>query len=121
VLVRVSDHRTVAEAARSALSASAPVLLVGKSLASDPAFATSTIEPTGSTTKQAITQLRQYVDDDVLRHDGSTVLTSQALALRTLPGADGPRVRSTGRADALKAASWCLDRARQATEAPGIF
>jgi hypothetical protein len=121
VLVRVSDHRTVAEAARSALSASAPVLLVGKSLASDPAFATSTIEPTGSTTKQAITQLRQYVDDDVLRHDGSTVLTSQALALRTLPGADGPRVRSTGRADALKAASWCLDRARQATDVPAIF
>jgi hypothetical protein len=121
VVVRVESHPTVSEAARSALSGSPLRLLVGKSIAADPGWALALIEPTGSTTKQAVASLRQLVDDDVLRHTGSGVLTEQALALRTLPGADGPRVRSTGRADAIKAAAWAIEGARVMVDTPRVF
>jgi hypothetical protein len=121
VLVGVECHRTVADAAGAVSGVSAGQLLVGKSIAKDPAWAALLVEPVGSTTKQAVTTLRQLVDDDVLRHDGGEVLSGQVLALRTLPGADGPRVRSTGRADAVKAAAWAVESARAATEVPAIF
>jgi hypothetical protein len=38
-----------------------------------------------------------------------------------MPGVDGPRIRSTGRADAIKAACWSVERARHAIEAPMIW
>jgi hypothetical protein len=123
VLVGVVSYPTASEALRVALSLAAAQLVVGKSLAGDPELRQAMVspEPAGSTTRQAVAALRQLVDDDIFRHDGSQVLAEQALALRTLPGADGPRVKSAGRADAIKAAVWAVERARLAAEGPMIF
>jgi len=96
-------------------------LLVGKSLASDPLLATYDVEPIGGTTRQAVVSLRAFVDEDVVRHDGGAFLTSQTLDVRVVPSADGPRVKSSTRADAVKAASWVVERARHVPEIPQIF
>ena len=57
----------------------------------------------------------------MIRHDGSAVLTDQVLAVRISHGPDGPRVRSTGRLDGVKAAAWAATEARVPTERPRIF
>jgi hypothetical protein len=104
-----------------ALSGSLMTILVGKSLAADPAFVDLVVTPVGSTSHQAVSELRRLVDDDVLRHDSSPDLAEQVLALRTVPGADGPRVRSSGRLDAVKAVTWGAARARAYVDKPRIF
>jgi hypothetical protein len=75
----------------------------------------------GSTSRTAVTELRRFVDEDVVRHDSSPGLTEQVLSVRTLPGADGPRVRSSGRMDAVKATVWAVEHARQTSDLPAIF
>jgi len=96
-------------------------ILAGKSLVAEPAFAQLALTPMGSTSKVAVTELRRLVDEDVIRHDSSPGLTAQVLSVRTLPGADGPRVRSVGRMDGLKACVWAAEHARQAVESPAVF
>lgn len=41
-----------------------------------------------------------------MMHDGSQVLTDQVLGLRTVPGAEGIRIRSQGRLHAVKRVVW---------------
>jgi hypothetical protein len=96
-------------------------LVVGKSLADDPQLLLLGPEPIGGTTRQAVGTLRQLANDGLLRHDGGGALAGQVLALRVVPSADGPRIRTSGRADAVKAAAWALERVRRATEPPAIF
>jgi hypothetical protein len=120
VLVGVSDHPNVPEAARAALSASAGTVLVGKTLTADPAFADQ-VEAVGSRMTQTATELRQLIDQDVLRHDGSPLLTDQVAELRTQRGPEGPRVVSRHRADAVKAAVWAVGRARQPRPVAAVF
>lgn len=121
VFVQVRDHRTIAEAAATALGSQAPQVLVGKSLTQDPVWQTAAVEPTGSTTKEAVATIRQLLDADVLRHDGGEVLAEQVLAVRTAPSAEGLRLVSQGRSDGVKAAAWAAARARVAIEEPKIF
>jgi hypothetical protein len=79
------------------------------------------VQPVGSTSRNAVTELRRLVDDDVLRHDGGADLAAQVLGVRTVPGPDGPRVRSAGRMDAVKAVVWAVEAARRAAELPAVF
>jgi hypothetical protein len=104
-------------AVAAAQASGAPTVLVGKSLA--PGLVG--VEAVGGTTRQAVLDLRRFVDDGLLRHDGSEALTAQVLALRTVASSDGPRLASKDRADGVKSCAWAVERARQATEAPGIF
>jgi hypothetical protein len=61
------------------------------------------------------------VDDDVVRHDGGTDLAEQVLSVRTVPGADGPRVRSVGRMDAVKAAVFAVGEVHRHAGMPQVW
>jgi hypothetical protein len=89
--------------------------LVGESLAADPVWG-GRVRPAKGPVRGAVTDLSGLLRDGVLRHDGGEHLVGQVLALRVSPGADGLRVRSTGRADAVKAVVW----AAQAVRAPSV-
>jgi len=43
------------------------------------------------------------------------------LGVRTTSGPEGPRLKSSGRTDAVKAAAWAVAAARVATESPAVF
>jgi hypothetical protein len=107
----------VPAAVAAAQASGAGTVLVGKSLA--PGLVG--VEAAQGTTRQAVLDLRRFVDDGLLRHDGSEALAEQVLALRTVASSDGPRLASKGRADAVKATAWAVERARHTVESPGIF
>ncbi|HWI43260.1 MAG TPA: HNH endonuclease [Nocardioides sp.] len=88
-------------------------LLVGASLADDPAFRSVRKKEMRTRVGQSVADLDRLMREDVLRHDGGQHLTEQMLAVRTTPGADGPRLVSTGRADAVKAVAWAAGAARK--------
>jgi len=121
VLVDVSAHADVPEALRAAQAAEPAAIIVGKSLLASPAFATIAVEGAGSTSREAVEAFRRLIDEDALRVGIAGPLTDQVTSLRTLPGAEGPRLVSKTRTDAIKAALWAAGRARAATEAPAIF
>lgn len=98
-----------------------PVVLIGKSLASDPAFTAIAVTPKGSTSRASVQELRRLMDEDVIRHDNSSELSRQVLNVRASQGADGPRVRSTGRLDAVKALCWAVESTRLANETPAVY
>ena len=112
-VVSVTDHPDMA-AAVAALKESGyrGVTTVGSSLMKDPELGVVRKRPGEGRTVAAVQDLQRLVNEDVFRHDGTEHLTDQVLAVRTLPGADGPRMASTGRADALKAAVWATQRVR---------
>jgi hypothetical protein len=87
--------------------------VVGASLAEDPVWS-GRVSSSTSSVRASVADLSGLLRDDVLRHDGGDVLSGQVLSLRTSPGADGPRVRSTGRADAVKAVVWAAQAVRAA-------
>lgn len=102
-----------------ALAAGAGVVVAGKSIAVDPALAGAV--PVGATSRASVTELRRLLDDGALTHDGSEELTAQVLSVRTVPGAEGMRLVSQGRLDALKAAVWAATTARTAVEVPAVY
>ncbi|MBI4941866.1 MAG: HNH endonuclease [Actinobacteria bacterium] len=91
--------------------------VVGASLAEDPVWARRATPETGPV-RSSVAELSGLLRDDAVRHDGGDFLTEQVLGLRTTPGADGPRMRSTGRADAVKAVVWAARSARVARRGP---
>lgn len=119
VAVRVSDFATLDLAARhvAALDCRKPAI-VGTSLADHPAWRTNRVrvEKAAATTARQVGDLMRTLREGTLRHTAEAHLSGQVLALRTSPGVDGPRLRSTERADAIKAAMWAAGSA--ATAAP---
>lgn len=115
VVVSVSDHATVASAVAAMRAAGfRHRVTVGASLLNDPALAgvakTSGEKPVSA----AVGQMSAYLREDVVRHDTGTHLTEQLLDIRITRGANGPVMKSTGRADAVKAAVWAISAARPA-------
>ncbi|PTU57591.1 HNH endonuclease [Sphaerisporangium cinnabarinum] len=107
VLVSVSDHPTMdAAAAHAAALGSRRPVLVGASLLKHAAWEGVGTDAAQGTTLVCVRELDRALGAGELVHDGGEVLTNQVLAVRTSPGADGPRLRSTARADAVKAAVW---------------
>jgi hypothetical protein len=122
VVVTASDHASIAEAAEALReSGFTGQVAVGKSLVGDPALKGVRLKPMQTRTGQAAETLQRLVGDKALSHDGSEHLAGQVTELRVLPGADGPRMVSTGRADAVKAAVWAAERARSRTGKPRIL
>jgi len=107
----------VPSAVAAAQASGAVKVLVGKSIA----LGYPGVEAIGGTTRQAVLDVRRFVDDGVLVHDGSEALSEQVLALRSAASSDGPRLTSKGRADAVKGLAWSVGAALQAVEAPSIF
>ncbi len=112
-IVSVTDHATVAEAVERARALGyRRRLLVGKSLVEDPALKRRTVTPMAGSAGQSIKNLKRLITEDVLRHDGGEHLAGQVVAARTKDTAEGARVVSSGRADALKVADWAATAAR---------
>ncbi|WP_030437381.1 hypothetical protein [Actinoplanes subtropicus] len=86
---------------------------VGASLAEDPALAGVRVRKGQGRTGAAVQELRRLLAEDVVRHSGGEYLTGQVLSARTMPGADGPRMVSSGAAEAIKAAVWAISDCRR--------
>lgn len=114
VVVAAEDVSTVAAAAALTKVWQCSPVLVGASLADDPAWSGVNVQSETMAARTAVADLAGLLRDGALRHDGGQHLTGQVLSLRTSPGADGLRLRSTGRADAVKAAVWAAQAARRA-------
>jgi hypothetical protein len=114
VVVSVEDHPTLSAAVQSVAGKGLkkPVL-VGASLAEDPIWLQNRLRATSQreATRTAVGGFIRTLAERAFFHDGSDVLTAQVIGLRISPGVDGPRIRSTGRADAIKAVGWCVQEA----------
>ena len=117
----IDDLAGAAEAVRA--SGFTDAALVGASIALDPAWQNEQIntEPQKGTVRAVVEDLDRLLADGALVHDGGAVLSAQVLGLRTLPGVDGPRVRSTIAADAVKAAVRAAVAARATPRVPAIY
>lgn len=88
---------------------------VGASLLEDPAvklLGRRTVKGQGRVAAAA-TELKRLIKDQAFTHDGSDFLDGQVLDLRTQTTADGPRIVSKGRADAVKTITWAVAAAQQ--------
>lgn len=114
VTVSVADFPTLDELAAhvATLDLRRPVI-VGTSLLEHPSWKRHKIRTTSAaaTTLTQVGELQRMLREGTLRHDGGEHLTGQVLELRVSPGANGPRLRSAGRADAIKAAMWAASAA----------
>lgn len=88
-------------------------LLVGASLAEDPALKHKRKKVMKGRVGSIVAELDRMLREDAFRHDGAELLRDQVLAIRTLAAADGSRLASNERADAVKAATWAATAARQ--------
>lgn len=113
VVVSSTNHDTMASAVE-ALKASRfrGRVIVGASLMDDAALTTVAKVAGQGRTGTAVQSMGSLLREAVVRHDGGEHLTEQLLGVRTKPGADGPRLVSTGRADAVKATVWVVAAAR---------
>lgn len=113
VVVQVTDHTTMAEAV-DALRASRfrQRVIVGASLMDDPALTGVPKEAGKGMTGATVQALGALLREGVVRHDGTQHLTDQVLEVRTMPGQNGLRLVSKGRADAIKATVWATSAAR---------
>jgi hypothetical protein len=111
--VRVVDVPDLDNAA-TAISAAgySGQVIVGASLVGDPALRGLRLVKGQGRVLPSVLELSRLLAEAQLAHDGSPILTAQVLALRTVPGTDGPRLASSGRADAVKAAVWAAGAAR---------
>ncbi|MDI6908643.1 HNH endonuclease [Nocardioides sp.] len=115
VVLSVSAHEDLAGAV-AAVKASGyrGRVTVGTSLREDPSVRGKLQTHSGEgPVIAAVRELQRLLAEDAVRHDGGEHLTRQVLELRTVDGADGPRMSSSARADAVKAAVWALRDARQ--------
>ena len=121
VVVSVSDHVEL-DTAVDALKASGyrGRTVLGTSLMTDPAARRLNRGKGEARTAAAVHDLTRLLAEDVVRHDGGAHLTTQVLAVRMLPGADGPRMVSSDRADAVKAAVWAVRSARSKLGKPRV-
>jgi hypothetical protein len=110
-VVSVLQARSMQEAARLCARASG-VRKVGKSLLVDPAWSGTAAEPVTGRATDACSALLQLLKDAAIRHDGSPLLTEQVTATTVAVGPSGLRITSNGRVDAIKAAVWAVQAAR---------
>lgn len=121
VVVSVSDHGEL-DSAVDALKATGyrGRTLMGPSLMTDPAARRLNRAKGEGRTAASVHDLSRLLAEDTIRHDGGAHLTEQVLAVRTLAGADGRRMASSGRADAVKAAVWAVRAARAKVGKPRV-
>ena len=97
-------------------------LVLGKSMMGDPAAAGRKTIAGAGTALSAVLDLSRLLAEAQFAHTDVDHLSTQVLAVRTVPGADGPRMASQGRVDAVKAATWAAAAARaQVTTRPRIL
>lgn len=109
-VVEASDIATAVHLARA--TGYRGRITAGASLLTDPAFTGLPTTKGQGSARATVLDLARVLADGELRHDGSPHLAEQVLAIRTVPGGDGPRLASQHRTDAVKAAMWALTAAR---------
>jgi hypothetical protein len=116
VLVASSDHPDL-PAAVEALRESGftGTTTFGASLLTDPCTKGLRVRKGEGRTIATVQTLQRLLRQGEILHDGGKTLTDQVLGLRTLPGSDGPRMASSGRADAVKGLVWCAASIRTPT------
>lgn len=116
VRVRVDDYQTLAEAVEAIAGLGYHrEVLAGSTLADEVIlWRKNRLRVKGMKTavRSSVQDLSRLMNDRSFLHDGSPELAEQVLAMRTSPGTDGPRVRSTERADAIKATAWAVQAAK---------
>lgn len=95
-------------------------VVVGKTLTRDPALRGVRVKPGDGRAGALAGELVRLIAEDAIRHDGGEHLTGQVYAARTVEAADGLRLVSAGRADAIKAAVWAVTAARATTKPDGL-
>jgi len=119
-LVSVSSHPDVAEAAVIAKGwGSRTPITVGASLAADPAWKGLRLKTATATPVAAVSDLRRWLDEGALAHDGGEHLAGQMTGTQTKASSTGLRVVSAGPADAIKATAWAVAAARRQSDARG--
>jgi hypothetical protein len=110
-IVTVTDHPDLAAAAAhiATLGYRRPIT-VGATLANDPTWKLAKLRVTAKTTtaRATVGELQRRLTAGTFLHTDSPTLNQQVLALRVSAGIDGPRIRSTNRLDAIKAAMWAI-------------
>ena len=122
VIVTASDHPDLASAVEALReSGFTGHTTVGTSLHKDPALKGVRVRKGEGRVANAAQALQRLVAAGTLHHDGAEFLTEQVTTLRTTPGADGPRMASNGRADAVKAAVWAVEAVRTSKGRPRVL
>lgn len=111
-LVSATAHPDVASAADAVRALGVRSVVVGASLASDPAFKGLKVESRTATVVSCVADLVRWLNDGTLAHDGGEHLAEQVTTTRTKATPTGLRVTSAGPADAIKAAAWAIEAAR---------
>jgi hypothetical protein len=118
VVVQVVDYPDLPAAAAAVKARGcARRVLVGASLIEDDAWRASNLRTTKMTasTRGQVADLVRFIGEGKFRHADAGPLTDQVLVMRTSPSADGLRIRTTERADAIKAAVWAITGAAGST------
>lgn len=110
--VRVVGVADVAEAATLIPADYRGKIKAGSSLHADPALKGRALEKGEGQPLTAVLELVRLLAGAELVHDGGDALSAQVLAIRMVKNASGPRLASTGRVDAVKAAVWAITAAR---------
>lgn len=116
IVVTVVDCPGIPEAAKfvASLGVARPPL-VGTSLADHSAWDAENVgvEPVSATVRVAVEEFAVAIKERRFKHARSGLLTEQALAVRVADTTAGVRVASSGRADAIKAATWAIRAASE--------
>lgn len=117
VVVAVEDYPSL-PAAAAAVKASGVTrpALVGAALLKDEKVwrdARASVSSISGATRSVVADAVRLLNERAFLHADSPELSDQVLTMRVSPGTDGPRIRTTGRADALKAATWAAQAARK--------
>ena len=113
VLVSATAHPDVASAAAAVRAWGVRSIVVGASLATDPAFRGIRKVPQTGTPASCVADLARWISEGSLLHDGAALLAEQVTTTRTKATPSGLRVTSSGPADAIKAAVWAVEAARR--------
>jgi hypothetical protein len=114
VVVSVEDFPDLAGAAAALKQSGVKrAATVGASLLEDPVLVGVRCTKGQGRSSLAVQEFQRLMSEDVVRHDGGEHLTAQVLKARTMPGADGPRMVSSARADGIKAAVWVVADCRK--------
>lgn len=117
VTISAAGYDHVDEAAQAVSVLGPRRTLAGADIADHPAWNRYGVRVTATkgTMNAAAADLDRLLAEGILRHTGAAQLTDQVAELHIVRSADGVRVSSTGRGDAIKAAVWAAAAARTAT------
>ena len=121
VAVSVQSFDDLASAAAWAGSQGAMYILAGKNLLEDPAVVAIGAQPVGSTSRQSVTEMKRFIDEGLIAHDGSELLAQQVTDVRVSAAPEGMRLVSKTRLDGLKSATWAISQARKGGGVPKIW